>query len=166
MDNQVLEVRIEDDRTGLSVETLKRAVMDNIFYTQAKFPRLATRNDWYQALAYTVRDRIVHRWIATTETCLRRDTKMVCYLSAEFLIGPQLHNNLVNLDIYDQIEPAAEQSGLKKKRSPGLETAASDGWLHAIWIRWRPKIFRRLAMESGMNLGFSIKRSKTARKLK
>ena len=127
VDNQILaDVRYEDDRTGLSVETLKRAVMDNLFYTQAKFSRLATKNDWYMALAYTVRDRIVHRWIATMETCLRRDTKLVCYLSAEFLTGPHLHNNLVNLGIYDKIEPAAEQSGMhlpeliEEEEEPGL----------------------------------------------
>lgn len=127
VDNQIVaDVRYEDDRTGLSVETLKRAVMDNLFYTQAKFSRLATKNDWYMALAYTVRDRIVHRWIATMETCLRRDTKLVCYLSAEFLTGPHLHNNLVNLGIYDKIEPAAEQSGMhlpeliEEEEEPGL----------------------------------------------
>jgi glycogen phosphorylase len=105
------DVRIQDDRTGLSVETLTRAILDNLFYLQAKNFRLATKHDWYMALAYTVRDRIIHRWIATMETCFRRDTKVVCYLSAEFLTGPHLHNNLVNLDIYNKVELAVEQSG-------------------------------------------------------
>jgi glycogen phosphorylase len=49
------QIQIEDDRTGLSLETLKRAFLDNLFYLQGKFPRLASKNDYYMALAYTVR---------------------------------------------------------------------------------------------------------------
>ena len=58
---------IEDDRTGLDVETLKRAFIDNLFYVQGKFEASATRNDYYMALAYTVRDRLLHRWIEAVE---------------------------------------------------------------------------------------------------
>lgn len=105
------DLRYQDDRTGLSVETLTRAILDNLFYLQGKNFRLATKHDWYMALAYTVRDRIIHRWIATMETFFRRDTKIVCYLSAEFLTGPHLHNNLVNLNIYNEVDQAVEQSG-------------------------------------------------------
>ena len=64
---------------------------------------IATKNDFYMALAYTVRDRQLHRWINTIETYLKqKDTKVVCYLSAEFLLGPRLGNGLINLGIYDQ----------------------------------------------------------------
>jgi starch phosphorylase len=127
MENLIVDdVRVEDDRTGLSVETLKRAVLDNLYYVQGKYPRLATKNDWYMALAYTIRDRIVHRWIATSETMFRKDTKVVCYLSAEFLTGPHLHNNLIGLDIYDKVSQAVEQSGytleelIEQEEEPGL----------------------------------------------
>ena len=56
LDSQRPESAIEDDRTGLSVETLRRALADNLFYVQGKFPEIATKNDLYMALAYTVRD--------------------------------------------------------------------------------------------------------------
>ena len=46
-------ILVEDDRTGTSQETLRRAVLDNLFYIQGKFPKIATRNDYYMALAYT-----------------------------------------------------------------------------------------------------------------
>jgi starch phosphorylase len=39
------------------------------------------------ALAYTVRDRLLQRWLNTTQTYLQKDTRVVCYLSAEFLLG-------------------------------------------------------------------------------
>ncbi|MBV8414274.1 MAG: hypothetical protein JO251_03590 [Verrucomicrobia bacterium] len=86
--------------TGLSVETLKRAFLDNLFYVQGKFRKIASKNDLYLALAYTVRDRQLHRWINTVETCIKaREPKIVCYLSAEFLLGPRLGNSLINLGI-------------------------------------------------------------------
>jgi len=52
---------VEDDSTGLSVPVLRRACAENLFYVQGKFPAIATKNDLYMALAYTVRDRLLHR---------------------------------------------------------------------------------------------------------
>jgi glycogen phosphorylase len=54
LDSQCQNPAIEDDRTGLSVETLKRALADNLFYVQGRFREIATKNDLYMALAYTV----------------------------------------------------------------------------------------------------------------
>ncbi|MFQ4144194.1 glycogen/starch/alpha-glucan phosphorylase [Chlorogloeopsis sp. ULAP02] len=119
-------IKVEDDRTGLSLETLKRAIADNLFYIQGKYPAIATKNDFYMALAYTVRDRLLQRWLNTTETYLKSKVKVVCYLSAEFLMGPHLSNNLVNLGIYDQVRRAVEESGLdfvelrEQEEEPGL----------------------------------------------
>lgn len=120
------EVRTEDDRTGLSVETLKRAFADNLFYIQGKFPGIASTNDFYMALAYTVRDRLLRRWLNTAETYTRNASRTVAYLSAEFLMGPQLGNNLINLGIYDQVNQAMKELGLdlqellEEEEEPGL----------------------------------------------
>ncbi|MEN9207924.1 MAG: glycogen/starch/alpha-glucan phosphorylase [Gloeomargarita sp. GMQP_bins_120] len=116
----------EDDRTGLSVESLKRAFIDNLFYVQGKFPQIATQNDYYMALAYTVRDRMLQRWISTAETYTKQRSRTVCYLSAEFLTGPHLGNNLINLGIYDQVKQAITELGLDfeallyREEEPGL----------------------------------------------
>lgn len=53
------------DRTALTTDALKRAFLDNLFYMQGKFPALVTRNDYYMALAYVVRDRLLQRWVST-----------------------------------------------------------------------------------------------------
>ncbi|MGF1535063.1 MAG: glycogen/starch/alpha-glucan phosphorylase [Elainellaceae cyanobacterium] len=122
----VTSPQVEDDRTGLSLETLRRALADNLFYVQGKFPSIATQNDYYMALAYTVRDRLLNRWLHTIETYLNEDVRLVAYLSAEFLPGPHLENNLINLDIYDQVKRAVEDSGLNcqelvaQEEEPGL----------------------------------------------
>ncbi len=86
-------------RTGISAATLQRAVLDNLLCLQGRFPPIATPYDWYMALAYSVRDRMLARMESTVRAYVRRDVKVACYLSAEFLIGPQLGNNLVNLGI-------------------------------------------------------------------
>ena len=89
----------ESIRTGLSADCLQRAVLDNLTYIQGTLPELATPHDWYMALAYSVRDRMLARWQNTVRVYRQRDVKIVCYLSAEFLLGPQLGNNLISLDI-------------------------------------------------------------------
>ena len=113
--SQQPQIQVEDDRTGISITTLRRAIADNLFYVQGKFPTIASENDYYMALAYTVRDRLLQRWLVTTQTYLEEKTRMVCYLSAEFLLGPHLGNNLINLDIYDRVKQAVEELGFKKK---------------------------------------------------
>ncbi len=127
LDTQLANLPFEDDRTGLSIETLRRAFIDNLFYVQGKFPAIATKHDYYMALAYTVRDRLLHCWINTVETYFKQtELKLVCYLSAEFLMGPHLGNNLINLGIYEQVRQAVEESGLDLKdllsqeEEPGL----------------------------------------------
>ena len=54
-------------RTGLGVDAIAEALIENLHCLQAKLPEHATRNDWYMALAYTVRDRMLHRYIYTVE---------------------------------------------------------------------------------------------------
>jgi glycogen phosphorylase len=113
-------------RTGLNPSTIAQAFQDNLSLLQARFPAVATQNDRYMALAYTVRDRLLHRWIKTAETYYLRRSRTVCYLSAEFLMGPQLGNNLVNLGIYDEVREALTQLGhdldelLEQEEEPGL----------------------------------------------
>ena len=116
----------EPVRTGLAPETLSRAVLDNLVCLQARFPEIATHHDWYMALAYSVRDRMLARWVSTVQAYAARDVKVACYLSAEFLIGPQLGNNLVNLGIEANAREAMRSLGqeldtlLPLEEEPGL----------------------------------------------
>jgi glycogen phosphorylase len=113
-------------RTGLSVEEIKRGFIDNLFCIQARFPAVASKNDYYQALAYTVRDRLLARWARSAETYKNLAPRSVCYLSAEFLTGPHLGANLLNLGITDRVKLALEELGLdideliEQEEEPGL----------------------------------------------
>ncbi len=87
---------------------------------------VATRNDKYLAVALSVRDRILKRWIHSGETYYRKEARTVCYLSAEFLMGPHLGNTLLNLGCYDEVEQALRELGedldviLEQEEEPGL----------------------------------------------
>jgi starch phosphorylase len=113
-------------RTGGSVEALKQAFVDNLFYVQGRFMPIATSNDFYMALAYTVRDRLLDRWIETSLRYFEKRVRTVCYLSAEYLPGPHLGLNLVNLGLYDEAQQAMSELGLdlekllEQEEEPGL----------------------------------------------
>src|ERR1051325_10908873 len=99
----------EDVRTGLSVEDIKRDLVDSLFYLQGKFPEVATRNDWYLAVAHTVKHRLMNVWVKSAHDYYEQEVRTVCYLSAEFLLGPQLGMNLLRLGIHDAVEKAISQ---------------------------------------------------------
>ena len=115
-----------DDRVSLSKDAFKHAFLDNLFCVLGKTPALATERDYYMALAYTVRDRMLHRWISTASAYTTSGSRTVAYLSAEFLMGPHLGNNLVNLGIQDEVRQAVTELGLDFDRllscedEPGL----------------------------------------------
>jgi starch phosphorylase len=119
-------IRVEADRTGTTIDSLKRAFLENLYYLQGKPPALATLNDYYMALSYTVRDRILQRWNSSASAYTENQSRTVCYLSAEFLLGPHLGNNLINLGLYDQMKQAVEELGidfnalLEQEDEPGL----------------------------------------------
>jgi starch phosphorylase len=117
---------VDDDRTGTTVTALKQAILDNLFYVIGKRPDAATDKDRFMALAYTVRDRILARWLATTESYAQHNVRVVCYLSAEFLMGPYLANNMLNLGLQQPIRQAIEELKLDldklilQESEPGL----------------------------------------------
>jgi glycogen phosphorylase len=122
-----VEIQVEDDRTGMDLETLKRAFIDNLYYIQGKDKNFATAYDYYMALAYTIRDRLVHRWIKTEQTYFEKDVRVVCYLSAEFLLGRQLGQNLINVGLWERARQAIKETAgleledlMEHEQEPGL----------------------------------------------
>jgi starch phosphorylase len=117
---------LKHQKTALSADALAHSFLDNLFFVQGRPLERATINDLYMALAHTVRDRLVERWISTVKNYRTQDVRVVCYLSAEFLTGPHLGNNLINLGIYDETEQAMQKLGLdlntliEQEEEPGL----------------------------------------------
>ena len=111
---------------GLGVEDWKRSIADKLYYTLGRFPAVATPNDRYLAVALAVRDRLLERWLATASTYAHEGSRTVCYLSAEFLLGPHLANNLLNLGVDEQVRQAVTElrfdldTILAQEEEPGL----------------------------------------------
>ena len=116
----------EDIRSSLSRGAIKRAFLDHLLYTQGKELQIASKNDLYQALSHVVRDRVLKRWAATANTYKRESARTVAYLSAEFLMGPYLGNNMLNLDVTHEVSEAMKELGLDldeiihQEEEPGL----------------------------------------------
>jgi starch phosphorylase len=123
-------VYVNEMRTKNDPETLKHSFLDNLQYMQGCTLANASCNDLYLALSYSVRDRIFNSWFnrqhAFSDSSNDPDYKIVSYLSAEFLPGPHLGNNLVCLGILNETREALKQLDinlddlLEQEEEPGL----------------------------------------------
>ena len=113
-------------RAARSVEAVRRAFIDNLYYVIGRSLETASPADLYSALAYTVRDRMLERYLGTADKYKQSNARTVCYFSAEFLLGPHLGNNILNLGMWDNVAEAMRQMGLDlettldQEREPGL----------------------------------------------
>jgi len=109
-----------------TIVEIRSGIQENLFRMLGRFPEIATRNDYYLATAYTVRDFMLRRWVRTASTYFEKASRTAVYMSAEFLIGPQLGKNMLNLGIYDQTKQALAELGqdldvlLDQEAEPGL----------------------------------------------
>ncbi len=114
------------DRANVSADALKRSFLDHLYYTMGKYPAVANQHDLYMALSHAVRDRMMERWINTVQSYRQKDIRVVCYLSAEFLLGKHLANNLNKLDILEPARQAISELGfdleqlVEAEPEPGL----------------------------------------------
>ena len=102
----------DPERAGLDAKSVFDGMTEHLFFTLGKLAPTASRHDLYMALSYAVRDRLMMRYLATTEAMRAHPQKSVAYLSAEFLIGPQLNSNLLNLGIQREAEEALKNFGI------------------------------------------------------
>tara|TARA_Y100001968_G_scaffold226919_1_gene209660 strand:- start:1168 stop:3696 length:2529 start_codon:yes stop_codon:yes gene_type:complete len=117
----------DPERAGIDSDAVFDGMTEHLFFTLGKLATTASLRDLYMALSYAVRDRLMTRYLASQEAIRARPQKTVAYLSAEFLIGPQLNNNLLNLGIKKEAEEALKRFGIESlsdilevEEEPGL----------------------------------------------
>ena len=130
-------------RTGLRVADIKHDFRDNLFYIMARFPDVAGVNDFYQALAYTVRDRLLERWVRSAQKFRDTGARTVCYFSAEFLIGPQLRANILHLGIEAEVRQAMQELGIELEVLVDHEVEPGSGCHQLRPASLRPRDRRR-----------------------
>ncbi len=114
------------ERARPTAPAIRQGILDHLVYSLGRLPLIASKYDYYMALSLTVRDRLQQHWARTAATYGDREVKIACYLSAEFLMGPHLGNNLVNLGIENEARQAVTELGLDldellaQEEEPGL----------------------------------------------
>ena len=114
-------------KAGINADAVFDGMTEHLFFTLGRLASTASLHDLYMALSYAVRDRLMTRYLASQESIAAKPHKTVAYFSAEFLIGPQLNNNLLNLGIQKQAEEALQRFGIESlghilevEEEPGL----------------------------------------------
>jgi starch phosphorylase len=82
-------------RGGRSVDAFKQAMEDHLYYSRGSSFPSASASDAQVALSYTVRDFLMDRWRRTASVHYEENPKFVYYLSAEYLLGRQLTQNVL-----------------------------------------------------------------------
>ncbi|MEP0814424.1 MAG: glycogen/starch/alpha-glucan phosphorylase [bacterium] len=112
---------------GMDASGIEKSFASHLEYSLSKDQYTATVRDLYHALALTCRDRLIERWIRTQQTHYKADVKRIYYLSAEYLIGRLLVNNLINLGMYEETVQAMKELSIDIDRLVEEEPDAGLG---------------------------------------
>ncbi len=82
-------------RLGSSVDDFQQDLLSNLFYRRGTTVESASARDAYEVLSLTVRDRLAERRARTAAAHYASNPRWVYYLSAEYLLGAQLEQNLL-----------------------------------------------------------------------
>jgi starch phosphorylase len=113
-----------DFRLGNDPKELQQAILDNLYYVQGKSTRLATKNDWYMAVAYTVRDRMMKHWINSLhKLAVKRSRSSVIFLQNSLLAAsrqchakPGMQENMSKAMVNLGLDP---QEVIHQEEEPG-----------------------------------------------
>jgi len=110
-----------------TVSAIKENIIHHLMSFQGRDPERSGAQDVYRALAYTMRDLMVQKWISTQKTFYAKEKKRVYYLSLEFLIGRSLGNSMTNLGILEDAKQAVEELGFDMAEIRDQEEDAALG---------------------------------------
>lgn len=122
-----MEKPLHEGYLASDVEALKRSISNNLRYRSGKIPLTATRGDWLLAAELAVRNRLVERWMKSNTAYYTQNSKVVYYLSMEFLIGRTFQNALECLDIREDMEEALRDLAVDMEEITSYEPDAALG---------------------------------------
>jgi starch phosphorylase len=99
-------------RRGATLEDFQQDLVENLYYQRGTTMESASANDLYQTLAMTVRDRLVDRRARTATAHYEANPRFVYYLSAEYLLGRQLPQNMLYTRTEDVARNAFAELGI------------------------------------------------------
>ncbi|UHD47761.1 glycogen/starch/alpha-glucan phosphorylase [Aureimonas altamirensis] len=112
---------------GNDADTLALEIVEKLTYSLGKTTGVARMYDWMDATCLAVRDRIIDHWISSTQKVNKDQSKRVCYLSMEFLIGRLLRDAINNLGLAEPVKQALARYGVELDLVELLEPDAALG---------------------------------------
>ncbi|CAI9721930.1 glycogen phosphorylase, muscle form-like [Octopus vulgaris] len=110
-----------------NISGIKKSFNRHLHFTLVKDRNVATQRDYFFALAHTIKDHLVGRWIRTQQYYYEKDPKRIYYISLEFYMGRTLANTMVNLGIQNACDEAMYQLGLDIEELEEVEEDAGLG---------------------------------------
>jgi starch phosphorylase len=106
---------VGENRAGTTAEEIAVSFRNHMTHSVGRPLESSSLIDKYHALSHTIRDRLMDQWLETIETYKRKDVRVLGYLSAEYLLGPHLLNDLLSLELTPQVDLALKSFGLDLK---------------------------------------------------
>ena len=117
----------ENTRISHSASAIEHDFAEHLKYTQDADVFHTSMQGRYDALAYSIRDRIIHQWDISRKTHRAADAKRVYYLSLEFLMGRAMTNNITNMGLNDEVAKALKDLGYNYEELAEVEPDAGLG---------------------------------------
>lgn len=112
---------------GMDGSSIDHDVRRHLGHTLGCVEADADSRQMYEALALTVRDRLMERWKATKAQQESGSCKRAYYLSLEFLMGRALGNSVLNLDLEASVKEALYEYGSTLEDVAEVENDAGLG---------------------------------------
>ena len=130
-----------------TVQSIRDSIIHHLMSFQGRDPERSGASDIYEALAFTLRDIMVEKWIKTQKTFYAKKKKRVYYLSLEFLIGRSLGNAVINLGLYDEVKQAVEELGfsMEEIREQEEDAALGNGGLGRLAACFKLSLISRIS---------------------
>lgn len=138
-----------------SVDGFVRQFLRNLNYERGVSLSASSDSDRYFAFALTVRDYLMARWLEDLRRQREKQSKGVAYLSAEYLLGRQLDNNLLASGLTEIATEAMAACGIDidALRAQEVEPGLGNGGLG----RLAACFIDSLATLSVPNVGYGIR---------
>ena len=124
---QSKEKKAENTRISYTASAIEKDFAQHLKYTQDADVFHTTMQGRYDALAYAIRDRIIHQWDISRKTQQAAKAKRVYYLSLEFLMGRAMTNNITNMGLQDEVAKALKDLGYTYEELADVEPDAGLG---------------------------------------
>lgn len=105
---------------------IKKSITDKLSRNFGTTPELALDDQMYQATLLTIRDILMQKNAEFEAEVKKTSSKRIYYMCMEFLIGPSLRNNLLNLGLYNEYNRVLKgfgfslESFIRHEDDPGL----------------------------------------------